>query len=88
LYFFVLLKFLSTLWETTIIKNKINLVYFVGICFTLSLAAGLNGIRFPMAFWVFSYGALNLILKNEIKYLLIAALSLLIHFSLGFLYFS
>jgi len=37
-----------------------------------------------MAFWVFSYGAINLIFKNDFKYLLIAGLSVLIHFSLGF----
>ncbi len=84
LYFSVLLKVLSTLWDNVLIKNNENIVYFIGICFILNIIAGMNGIRFPMAFWVFGYGAVNLLLKNEFKYLLIAGLSVLIHFSLGF----
>jgi hypothetical protein len=84
LYFSVFLKVLETLWDNIILISKENLVYFIGICFVLNITAGVSGIRFPMAFWVFSYGSLNLIFKNEFKYLLIASLSVLIHFSLGF----
>lgn len=84
-YFFVLLKFLETLWEEVADKNsQYYLSFFIGCCFIYNISAGINGVRFPLAFWVFSYGALNLILKDKIKYLLIASLSIAIHISLSF----
>lgn len=84
-YFLVLLKLMETLWEEVVDKNsRYYLSFFIGCCFIYNISAGINGIRFPLAFWVFSYGALNLILKDKIKYLLIASLSVAIHISLSF----
>jgi hypothetical protein len=45
-------------------------------------SVGINNIRFPMAFMVFAYGALKLVLTKEKKYILFALLSIFIHFSL------
>ncbi len=83
-YFSVVLKFIGFVWDIVIFRNKDSLIYLIGLCFVINLSAGVSGVRFPMAFWVFSYGAINLIVKNNYKYLFIAALSVLIHFSLGF----
>jgi hypothetical protein len=84
-YFSVILKFLSDLWEF-IKERQIHyyLSYFIGCCFVYNISAGVNGVRFPLAFFVFTYGAMNLILKDHIKYLFIASLSILIHFALSF----
>ena len=84
-YFLVFLKFLETLWEYIVDRYTFFFIsFFLGCCFIYNLSAGINGVRFPLAFWVFSYGALNLILKNNIKYLLIASIAVLIHVSLSF----
>lgn len=84
-YFFVSLKLLGTIWDLVVHKNaKYFLSFFIGCCFIYNFSAGINAIRFPFAFMVFSYGALNLIMKNEKKYLFIAFLSILIHFAFSF----
>ncbi|UPT70025.1 MAG: EpsG family protein [Flavobacterium sp. JAD_PAG50586_2] len=85
LYFFVVLKLLGTVWEMVVSKNaRYFISFFIGCCFIYNLSAGVNAIRFPFAFMVFAYGALNLILKNERKYLFIAFISILIHFAFSF----
>jgi hypothetical protein len=85
IYFFVYLKFLGEIWDKIYeISAKFYLNFFIGIVFLFTISAGINGIRFPLALWVFSYGAWNLILKDQFKYLIIASLSILIHFSLNF----
>jgi len=81
-YFFVFLKLLSTIWALVTIRNgKYLISFFIGCCFVYTLSAGINGIRFPLAFMVFSLGALKLIITKEKKYLFIAFLSILIHFA-------
>lgn len=85
IYFFVYLKFLGQIYDSVYeISPKFYLNFFIGIIFLFTISGGINGIRFPLALWIFSYGAWNLILKDQFKYLLIAAFSILIHFSLNF----
>ena len=85
IYFTVVLKFLGTIWELVVPKKKqYFLSFFIGCCIIYNFSAGVNAIRFPLAFMVFAYGALNLIVKDEKKYLFIAFLSILIHFSFLF----
>lgn len=84
-YFFIFLKLLSTIWALVTIRNeKYFISFFIGCCFIYNLSSGINGIRFPLAFMVFSLGALKLIITKEKEYLFIAFLSILIHFA--FLY--
>ena len=84
-YYRAFMKLIFSVWNFTFEgENKIFIGYFLGCCFIHNLTAGLNGIRFPLAFVIFSYGALNLVLKENFKFLLIALSSVLIHFSLGF----
>jgi|Laugresbdmm110sn_2_1035109.scaffolds.fasta_scaffold00041_16 hypothetical protein len=81
-YFFVFLKLIDTIW--TIVKKentKYFISFFIGCCFIYNLSAGVNAIRFPLAFMVFSLGTLKLILTTKKKYLLLAILSVLIHFA-------
>jgi len=85
LYFLVVLKLLGTIWDLVAKKNvKYFISFFIGCCFIYNFSAGINAIRFPFAFMVFAYGALNLILKDEKKFLFIAFLSVLIHFAFSF----
>lgn len=85
LYFFVVLKLIGTVWDLVVSKNaRYFISFFIGCCFIYNFSAGVNAIRFPFGFMVFAYGALNLILKNEKKYLFIAFLSILIHFAFSF----
>lgn len=84
-YFFVVLKLLGTVWEMVVSKNaRYFISFFIGCCFIYNFSAGVNAIRFPFAFMVFAYGALNLILKDEKKYLFIAFVAVLIHFAFSF----
>lgn len=84
-YFFVFFKLLDSLW--LIVKEKASrnyLSFFLGVMFVYNLSAGVNGIRFPLAFMVFCYGAINLVTRKKIKYLLIACSSVFIHFAITF----
>jgi hypothetical protein len=81
-YFFVLLKLLETIWENTVKGSATHIIsFFIGCCFIYNIAAGINSIRFPLAFLVFSYGALNYVISREKKFIVVAFLSILIHFS-------
>lgn len=81
-YFFVFLKLLSTIWDLVLNNNsKYFISFFIGCCFIYNFSAGVNNIRFPLAFMVFSLGALKLIITNKKEYLLLAFLSVLIHFA-------
>jgi hypothetical protein len=76
---------LDAIWNLVIKdEGKFFIGFFIGCCFIYNLSAGVNGIRFPLAFMVFSYGAFNLAVTNNKKYLFIALLSILIHFSFLF----
>lgn len=86
LYFWVFVALMGTIWTMAPSgMGKFYLWFFLGCVFVLNFSIGVNGVRFGMAFMVFGYGALNLLLKNKIKFLFIAMLSLLIHFSLIYL---
>lgn len=41
----------------------------------------LSGVRFSLAAYVFFYGAINVVIYRDLRYLIVAALSILIHFS-------
>jgi hypothetical protein len=84
-YFFIFLKLIETIWNMVVKKNaKYYIGFFIGCFFIYNLSAGINSIRFPLAFIVFTFGTLNLMLKGNRKYLMIALLSVLIHFSFIF----
>ena len=83
-YFWVLIKLVSSFYNPT--HNFFRTpyaIFFLAIVFTLNFSAGINGVRWPLGLIVFLYGAYNLFLTNKIKFLLIASLSVLIHFSLS-----
>lgn len=81
-YFFVFLKLMYSLYDLFPgMRRRYFFLFFLGCVFIFNFSAGVNGVRFPLAFMVFSYGSLNLILKNDKKFLLIAMLSPLIHFT-------
>ncbi|MFH1119637.1 MAG: EpsG family protein [Bacteroidota bacterium] len=82
-YFWMLIALMSSIWSMAPSGwGQFYFWFFLGCIFVLNFSAGINGVRFGMAYMVFGYGALNLILKKKIKFLLIASLSILIHFSL------
>lgn len=84
-YFLVYLKLIETIWNLIAEKNSRYFVsFFIGCCVIYNISAGVNAIRFPLAFMVFAYGALKLVLTEKRKYLLVAILSGLIHFALFF----
>lgn len=84
-YFLVFLRLISSIYDLTEgIKGKYYFWFFLGCVFIVNFSLGMNGIRFPLAFMVFSYGALKLVITNEIKYLGIALLSPFIHFMFVF----
>jgi len=86
-YFFVFLKLIEAIWNL-VLKDQWKYVFsfFIGCVFIYNFSAGVNGIRFPLAFMVFSYGVLQLIVSGRFKFLIIALVSILIHFA--FLYSS
>ena len=66
-------------------KGRYFQFFLLGCIFIYSLSAGINGIRFPLAFLVFSYGTLNYLIHNKFKYVLLGSLSILIHIALLYL---
>lgn len=85
IYYFVFLRLIATIWNLVLKKEtKYFISFFLGCCFIDNLSAGVDGIRFPLAFMVFCLGALNLLITNKKKHLFIAALSLLIHFAFAY----
>lgn len=83
IYFFVFVKLIDCIYDKDhkILKRAYGL-FFLGIVFITSFSAGINGVRWPLGVIVFLYGALNLLTQNKIRFLFIAAISILIHFSL------
>lgn len=80
-YFFVFVNVYGLIWDHTLIReNRLSILFLIGAVFVFNFAAGINGVRFAMAAMVFMYGTLKYIFGGEKKYLLIAALSALIHF--------
>ena len=83
IYFAIALSLWKTIWELTV-RNKsgYRMLFFIGTVFVLNISAGLNGVRFPLGFMVFSLGALKYLLTNNKRFLLLAMLSVFVHFSL------
>jgi len=83
IYFSVAFKLWETIWGLSK-GNGFNYhsIFFWGTFFILGFSAGLNGVRWPLGFMVFSLGSLKYLLKNKIGYLLLAGLSVFIHYAL------
>lgn len=83
MYFFVFVKLIGYIFDfdQNIVKKNYGL-FFIGIIFLFGFSAGINGVRWPLAVIVFLLGAVKLLTRNHVKYLLLAGLSVLIHFSL------
>ncbi len=82
IYFWVLIKLVACFYINDIRFFKdTHSWFFLAIVFTLNFSAGINGIRWPLATIVFLYGAYNLLSHQKLKFLFIAATSILIHFS-------
>lgn len=60
-------------------KGKFFQVFLLGCVFIYTLSAGVNGIRFPLAFLIFSYGSLSYLVTNKSSYVLLASISVLVH---------
>lgn len=60
--------------------NKNAMVFFVLIFFLLPVSI-VHGIRFPIASWIYIYGAYQLIRTENKKYLVFCLLACLVHFS-------
>lgn len=81
-YFFVFVKLIGYIFDfdQNILKKKYGL-FFIGIIFMFGFSGGINGVRWPLGLIVFLLGATKLLIENRIRYLLLAGLSVLIHFS-------
>lgn len=85
IYYFAFIKLLDLVISLqSIEKHNSSVYFFLGCVFIFSLTLGINGIRWALAFVVFSYGTLKMIMSGKILHLLIVFLAVLIHFS--FLY--
>lgn len=85
LYYTALVKLVSyihSLYKPEGAKRQYFFLFLLGCFVALNISSGLNGIRFPMAFMVFSLGAVKFVVTRERKYLLFALLSIFVHFSL------
>jgi hypothetical protein len=82
-YYFFFIKLFDLIINLHPSKNINNGRYFLlGCIFIITFMLGINSVRWALAFVVFSYGALKFIKTNKLSSLLIAASSVLIHFSL------
>lgn len=82
-YFSVAFKLWETIWDFAGGQRfKLYSVFFLGTFFLLGFSAGINGVRWPLGFMVFSLGSLKFILTSKMKYFILAGLSLFIHYAL------
>lgn len=81
-YFYVFVILLGYIYDNNvdILKKKQGL-FFLGIVFLFGFSSGINGVRWPLGLLVFLLGTVQLLTLHNIKYLFLAALSILIHFS-------
>lgn len=80
-YFFVFIMLLASIYDLSQgVWGKYYLWFFLGCVFVLSLSIGINGVRYPLAFMVFTLGVFKLIVTRKRFYLLIALMSPLIHY--------
>jgi len=83
IYFSVCLALWNSIWKLNHGDyRKLYFIFFVGTIFILNFYAGINGIRWALAFMVYSLGSLKYILSNKLRFLGLAILSVFIHFSL------
>lgn len=82
-YFYVFVKLIGGVFDyDSYVLKKYSGVFFLGIVFLMPFSSGINGVRWPLGLMVFLLGTFNLLTKNKIKFLFLAALSIFIHFSL------
>jgi len=86
-YFYFFSKFYSSVVSiikvyNIIIKRDILLVFIlIGISLVFPLSAGINAVRFPLATYVYFFSILAYIMSNEKKFILLNAITFLIHWS-------
>lgn len=81
-YYAVFLSFLSAMRRTTFAGDKL---YLLGLGMLYALSSGINGVRWPLALMTYLTGIAFYIERLDVKYLLLCALSIFIHFSLIFM---
>ncbi|WP_367392681.1 EpsG family protein [Lewinella sp. LCG006] len=82
IYFSFLVKLIGQLYDLSRSRmSNVAKLFLLGGIFVISISAGLNGVRWPLAFVVFLYGSLKYNVKTKFKYFLLAGLSIFIHFS-------
>lgn len=80
IYFLTFLTFVKNLQMGELeIYVKYNW-FFIGLVFIIPFTAGINGVRWPLAFFVFTLGSYMYVRYGNIKYIILASLSVLIHF--------
>lgn len=85
IYFSIALKLWETIWKLSEGSGfRFYTVFFIGTLFVVNFSTGINGIRWPLGFMVFSLGALKFILTNKKRYLITGFISVLIHFAFLF----
>lgn len=87
IYFVIFVHLMSTIYDFNKGKRlKIeSVLYMTAIVFITSLAAGINHIRFPLAFIIFAFSALKYLETSNIKYILLSSIAVFVHFALLYL---
>jgi hypothetical protein len=85
IFFIKLIDLIISLSQSYI--NKYSRYFLLGCVFIITFTLGINGIRWALAFVVFSYGSLLFIKTGKLIAVFYAALSILIHFSLLYSFF-
>ena len=78
---FFYLKSINLLHERYFYNRNINALFFLVFFIFLNPITNINGFRMWTAAWIFFYGAYHVVLYRDIKYLFLAILSVLFHFS-------
>jgi hypothetical protein len=91
IYYFTFLSLIRYL-RLNLSANEYRFNWFlIGIVYIIPLSSGLNGIRWPLALMVYLLGSYQYIKSKELKYALLASISIFVHFifvySVLFLFF-
>ena len=83
IYTFLILKFFDKIYyETYWVKNSlVQKTFLVGLAFIVPFYVGVSGVRFWPALFLFTIYALKFSHHKKLKYLIFAAMSVLIHYS-------
>lgn len=85
IYYIFFLKLFDIILSFSLVKKKTFIKYFlIGSLFIFTFTLGINGVRWALAFIVFSCGTAQYLKSSKISSIIFAGLSCLIHFS--FLY--